>query len=363
MTPVYEQLWQRLLAWLRQQRVLPEGNFTPAEIARRADEALADERVRRFIFEYYYPRAYGQVDGTWSDEAAEELVTSLEKHGHVAVPSNPTPSPVPAATDPAKIQGRHAEAQGGKLEESPVNRRLTFGLVRRLVEAYYYRRLFGRLTSLMQAAQDESQVENLEKPKRPTASTDPALTRSPLSAPPIIDDKGQRPGKEGNEADDRRMAEETAPFKAQAEPLTEANALAEWGRSAEMGQLRPALFPLYGVTLGKTTVDELARLGTTEIDSSTGKPFKYYEINGIKFWYDCSKVAKVIYITHLEPLPEQWEALGFDWHISYNQWISLLNLLGFSVKINRKPKVLKLQAGYLLHLWVCLVPTSIARYL
>src|SRR5262245_30860710 len=57
--------------------------------------------------------------------------------------------------------------------------------------------------------------------------------------------------------------------------------------SPEIRQTDGDLFPLYGVTLGVTTVDQLTRLGTraTNIDKETGQPHRYYQIAGINFWY------------------------------------------------------------------------------
>src|SRR5262249_27503548 len=49
------------------------------------------------------------------------------------------------------------------------------------------------------------------------------------------------------------------------------------------GDALTMLFPLFGVTLGTTTVKELGRLGkrTSTIDDSTGEPYECYEINGL----------------------------------------------------------------------------------
>jgi zinc ribbon protein len=102
------------------------------------------------------------------------------------------------------------------------------------------------------------------------------------------------------------------------------------------------LFPLYGVTLGKTTVEQLARLGvrTSQIDKNTGKPYQYFVINGTNFWYNDSGIAHYMYIARgIYPIPEKWRALGFDWDISYNQWINLLERLGYSVTIAEPPHI------------------------
>jgi hypothetical protein len=104
------------------------------------------------------------------------------------------------------------------------------------------------------------------------------------------------------------------------------------------------LFPLYGVTLGETTVDQLARLGARagSINKETGRPHEYFVINGTNFWYHGGSVAESIYIARgIHQIPEPWKALGFDWNFSYNQWISLLQRLAYSVRIEEPPQVVR----------------------
>jgi hypothetical protein len=104
------------------------------------------------------------------------------------------------------------------------------------------------------------------------------------------------------------------------------------------------LFPLYGVTLGKTTVEELARLGTrsTSIDKNTGAPYRYYVIRGTNFWYDDSEIAGHIYIARgIYSIPDPWKNLGFDWDISYDQWLQLLQGLGYSITLEGPPRIVK----------------------
>ncbi len=104
------------------------------------------------------------------------------------------------------------------------------------------------------------------------------------------------------------------------------------------------LFPLYGVTLGKTTVEELARLGekTISIDTDTGAPYRYYVIRGTNFWYNEAGIAEHIYIARgIYPIPEQWQALGFDWNISYNQWLTLLQRLRYFITVDEPPHIVE----------------------
>jgi hypothetical protein len=106
----------------------------------------------------------------------------------------------------------------------------------------------------------------------------------------------------------------------------------------------PDLFPLYGVTLGKTTVKELAKLGKhgSLIDDDTGQPYKYYVIGGMDFWYEAGIAHRTCIYEH-ELMPEEWEALGFSWTNSYNTWWATLRKLGFSVRETKKPTVGRFQ--------------------
>lgn len=99
-------------------------------------------------------------------------------------------------------------------------------------------------------------------------------------------------------------------------------------------------FPVYGITLGKTTADELSRLGrrATTIDKSVNEPYKYYIINDVNFWYDETSLASHMYITHNDPLPSDWINCGFDWRLSYNEWLNLLRNKGFDVTVTSEPK-------------------------
>lgn len=100
-----EDLWHYLLDILKARGALPDGNLTPADIAQHADEILGGDRVRRFVAEYYYPRAYGQAGSAMSDEAAERLVAGL------APPAPAVPEERPAA--PAAAPLRAVAVVGG----------------------------------------------------------------------------------------------------------------------------------------------------------------------------------------------------------------------------------------------------------
>ena len=53
-------LWKRVQSCLRKRGVPMDDSATPGDLARRADERLGTREVSRFVFEYYYPSAYGE---------------------------------------------------------------------------------------------------------------------------------------------------------------------------------------------------------------------------------------------------------------------------------------------------------------
>jgi hypothetical protein len=99
------------------------------------------------------------------------------------------------------------------------------------------------------------------------------------------------------------------------------------------------LFPIYGVTLGKTTVPELQILGNKD------KYYDLYKIQGFDFWYE-NNVASMMYLVRDDrKLPDAWTSLGFDWGLSFNRLTELLKRLGYSVSVS-KPPMIKQYTGH-----------------
>lgn len=107
-------------------------------------------------------------------------------------------------------------------------------------------------------------------------------------------------------------------------------------------QANGLLFPLYGVTLGKTRVNELKTLGihSEQIDSATKSPYLYYVIEGTNFWYR-NDIANDIYLTYTNTMPQKWKNIGFDWSLSYNDWMKLFDTLGYEVQVTKSPKIVQ----------------------
>jgi hypothetical protein len=76
-----ESLWRELRTILHARGQLPFGHdvLTPGEIADAIGRSAGDPRVRRFVWEYYYPQRYGKAAGSMSDDEAQELIDSLRK--------------------------------------------------------------------------------------------------------------------------------------------------------------------------------------------------------------------------------------------------------------------------------------------
>ena len=141
----------------------------------------------------------------------------------------------------------------------------------------------------------------------------------------------------------KTATESTAPTRAQATAVKKAQPAARKpivpAAAPKKTSLPVSLFPLHGVTLGKTTVDELKRLGThsTMINDRTKQPYNLYEINGVDFWYDRG-VAHNMYMPNFKKIPDKWHGMGFSWRLSYQEWLAVLKKLGYETVVTKPPK-------------------------
>jgi len=102
------------------------------------------------------------------------------------------------------------------------------------------------------------------------------------------------------------------------------------------------LFPLLGVTLGKTTKAQLKKLGKhATMLADNGKPYRYYTIEGESFWYHGHKKAVNMYLTRSNTLPEPWRKLGLTWANTFAQWRKALEKIGCTVTVTHEPRYVK----------------------
>lgn len=94
------------------------------------------------------------------------------------------------------------------------------------------------------------------------------------------------------------------------------------------------LFPVSGVTLGKTTLEQLP---------ATGKGLEQeIEASGT-LWLDSVEFSYVegllvsLELTKDRPMPVLWEKAGFDWSLPYQSWLGLLEKMGFTINPLQAP--------------------------
>lgn len=122
---------------------------------------------------------------------------------------------------------------------------------------------------------------------------------------------------------------------------TSASATTSSGSQGGGSSVMDKFFPVYGVTIGKTTVNDLKARGFTikTIDSGAHN----CSVKDFTFWdHDKDDVFEWLYITDSDVLPDEWEQnLGVSWNMSYNQIISKFKALGFTISIDKAPVVKK----------------------
>lgn len=97
-------------------------------------------------------------------------------------------------------------------------------------------------------------------------------------------------------------------------------------------------FPYDRVSLGHTTTSQLLNMGFKKSTSSD-----YHSAPAGFFVYDDNKdgITDRILTSRSDGFPSTWMNLGFDWGLSYNQFLDLLNRYNFSVRVTENPHVEK----------------------
>lgn len=97
-------------------------------------------------------------------------------------------------------------------------------------------------------------------------------------------------------------------------------------------------FPLFGITLGKTTWQDANDMGY-EVIRFKNEECRSINVEDVDFWdHEGVGIFTSIYWTLDESdFPPEWKSKGFDWNQSYDKWIKVFEKLGFVVTISRKP--------------------------
>jgi hypothetical protein len=110
----FEGLWLELRDALKTSGDLPlrADVLTPAEIAEYVRKTSGDGRPNEFVWDYYYPRFYGDEEGAMSDEDAADLVRSLRKRSPTDVAIRNAHASRSATDQPSCGVCRRRDAEG-----------------------------------------------------------------------------------------------------------------------------------------------------------------------------------------------------------------------------------------------------------
>ena len=97
-------------------------------------------------------------------------------------------------------------------------------------------------------------------------------------------------------------------------------------------------FPLFGVILGKTTWKDATDMGY-KVKRCKPESSRTMNVEKVDFWdHEGEGIFKSIYWTRDESdFPSLWKSKGFDWNLSFDEWIEVFEKMGFSVTVTRQP--------------------------
>ena len=99
-------------------------------------------------------------------------------------------------------------------------------------------------------------------------------------------------------------------------------------------------FPIFGVTLGKTTCEQAKKLGGIEkVDEDTGEIF--WDIENIHFIdsHGGGILTEIYWTKKGRDFPNSWKLKGFSKENSFNAWLGIFNKLGFDISMIIQPSI------------------------
>ena len=97
-------------------------------------------------------------------------------------------------------------------------------------------------------------------------------------------------------------------------------------------------FPLWGITLGKTTWKEAREMGY-KVEKWEDGPARHTTVEGVAFWdHEGEKIFTSMYWVQDESdFPPAWKSKGFSWDLSYDEWLDVFKKLSYIIKVNKQP--------------------------
>ena len=102
------------------------------------------------------------------------------------------------------------------------------------------------------------------------------------------------------------------------------------------------LFPIFGITLGKTTWEQVEDMGH-EIKIWKEGPDRYTIINNIMFWDHSGEgiFTSLYWMLDDCDFPPSWKSNGFAWDNPYSEWVDIFKKLGCKVEGGNNPIIEK----------------------
>ena len=97
-------------------------------------------------------------------------------------------------------------------------------------------------------------------------------------------------------------------------------------------------FPLFGITLGKTTWKDVEDMGYV-VEIWDNGPSRCADVHKITFWdHDGEGIfTSLFWFYHYIDFPSSWKSKGFSWNNSYEEWMKVFKDLGFSITVTKQP--------------------------
>ena len=92
-----------------------------------------------------------------------------------------------------------------------------------------------------------------------------------------------------------------------------------------------SFFPIYGITLGLTTKNDIVKMGYKPKLYKNG-PKWHVDVNSITFWdHEGDGVIESVNLNYNDAMPQKWLDMGMKLNMSYNKWIAFLKNHGFVI--------------------------------
>ena len=97
-------------------------------------------------------------------------------------------------------------------------------------------------------------------------------------------------------------------------------------------------FPLFGITLGKTTWKQAEDMGH-KVEIWKDGPDRHMYVENIAFWdHDGEGIFTSLYwVYHHCDFSPLWKSKGFSWDNSYEEWLEVFKKLGFKIEVTEEP--------------------------